>query len=443
MRQLLLWIPILACVGCDRDSGEDFDVPETPLSDVEELSVPDSFDGIRLAPPASGDWPWWRGAGRNGRSKDSRVPVEWAEGRNVLWKAPIAGQGHSSPIVVGTKLFLTTADRDAETQSVLALDRETGRQIWDTVVHRGGMSAALNKKATFADCTLASSGDQLFALFLNDGGLHVSALDMDGKIQWQTRVGPFNTKFGYGSSPVLFESFVIVAGDDPQEGYLAALHRKTGKVMWRTARKTTKNGSYGTPLLVEVDDDTQLVINGTWTVAGYNPRTGEQLWSVDSPAEASCNTMAAGKDFVYASGGTPKRRTMCVRPDATLEPGTERVVWTEDRASATCYVPSLLWHDGMLFNLYDQGILSCFDGRTGEVHWRKRLGGNFSASPVYAAGHLYLCSEEGTTYVVRASPDYKRVAVNELDSGFMASPAICGGRIYLRTKTHVYCISKS
>ena len=432
---------VLVGVGCDREP-EEIQVPEAPLSDAEELRAPDAFEKIELAQPASGDWPWWRGPNGDGKSADTKVPVEWAEGQNVLWKKPIAGKGHSSPIVVGQRVFLTTADADADTQSVLSLDRETGEPSWETVVHRGGMTTKLHNKATYADCTLASSGDQLYALFYHDGGLHVSALDMEGQIPWQTPVGSFNTKFGYGSSPALFESFVIVAVDDPAKGFLAAIHRKTGEIMWRTPRKTTSAGNYATPVLVKVGDETQLVINGTWVIAGYDPRTGEQLWSVDSPAEASINSMAAGGGFVYASGGTPKKRTMCVRPDVNLEAGVERVVWTVDRASATSYVPSLLFHDGMLFNLNDQGILTCFNGSDGDIHWRKRLGGNYSASPAYAGGHLYLCSEEGAVSVVKASSDYKRVAENKLDSGFMASPVICGGRIYLRTKTHLYCISQ-
>ncbi len=418
---------VCACAGCGTSS-------------TEEISLPQNYERMHLAPPAIDSWPWWRGRNHDGISQDHNVPVEWSEEKNIAWRVQVHGQGHSSPIIVGSQIFLTTSDINEQTQSVVSFDRNTGRQNWTTVVHRSGMSAPLHSKATYADSTIASSGDQLFAVFLNDGALHVTSIGMTGNIDWQTKVGPFQTQYGYGASPVIYRSFVVIAGGGPSRGFLVAVHRRTGKIMWRVQRNQTEGGNYATPTLASIDGKSQLLINGTGLVCGYDPGNGELLWSIHSPAKACCNTMAFGPDYVYASGGTPEKKTLCINPKLTLESTDDRVVWSSDRSSETSYVPSLLFDDGSLFNLNDQGIITCFDGSDGSIQWQRRLRGNFSASPVSTGGRIYACSEDGVTYVLSTADDGASVATNELNGRFFATPAICGNSVYLRTTTHLYRI---
>ncbi len=440
-------------VGCARDEQPTTPKPGVvvvpasagePLSPatvaaVTEIRLAESFEPLPPITVSNEDWPWWRGPERDGVSKSGEPPEQWQDGQNVLWKVPLQGRGNSSPIVLQSRVYLTTAyDTPQQEQCVVAFDVNTGEQIWQTTVHTGRFTETMNAQGTSADATLACDGERLFAAFLNDASIRVTALTLDGEIAWQTNAGPFRTTYGFGASPVLFESFVIVAVDDAAQGSISALHRKSGEVCWRIRRPAGE--SFASPIVARVAGRWQLLINGKKTVSSYDPATGELLWSHVSSAAVACNTMAFGDSLVFASGGMPEKETSCFL--ARVDETEQRRVWKISRPSSTCYVPSLLHHDQHLYNLNDDGVLTCFDHQQGRPLFIKRLAGKFTASPVIANGNLIVMNEAGTAWVFRAAPPFAVVSENQIEPGGMATPAISRGRIYLRSANHLYCVGR-
>jgi outer membrane protein assembly factor BamB len=386
-----------------------------------------------------GDWPWWRGPNSDGKSRDDQSPpTEWSESKNIIWHAEVPGRGHSSPIVVGERVLLTTADQGAQKQMLVCFDRKTGKEMWRTTLHEKGFMG-MHQKNSHASATPACDGRLVFAPFINSGALRVSAVDLDGNIVWQKEAGAFQSEHGYGSSPVLYKSLVIVCGDNAGSSFLAALDRESGKVVWRTARERPgRHGNYGTPIVCQLAGKPQLVLAGHGKIASYDPASGEQLWHCDGPALVAACTVAYSDKLVFASAGYPEKEIIVVRADGSGDVTKSHVVWRASKG--VTYVPSPVYHDGRLYVVNDGGIASCFDAETGESLWQERLGGNFSSSPVLAGGKLFAINETGTTFVIEAAGKFKKLAENKLgDSGF-ATPAIAGGKIFLRSGDRLYCI---
>lgn len=384
------------------------------------------------------DWPWWRGALGDGASADKAV-TEWSETRNILWKAPVPGNGHASPIVCDERVFIATADEQQQTQSLLCFDRRTGTPLWSTVIHTGGFMQK-HAKNSHASATPACDGERVCVAFLHAGGLWVTAVDFTGNIVWQTQAGPFVSEHGYGSSPVIWESLVLVSGDSIGGGFLAALNRQTGALAWRRQRPNDgPNGSYGSPLVANLAGKPQLIQSGAGKISSYDPATGEMFWQCDGPAQVTANAVACDDNHVIASGGYPEKLVLCVRADGSGDVTHSHVVWRSSRGVA--YVPSPLIADELAYIVQDgPALLSCFEVASGKLVWKQRFRGEFTASPVRAGGLLYLANESGTTFVLRAGREYELVATNQLDEGVLATPALAGGRIYLRTAHHLYCI---
>jgi hypothetical protein len=257
-------------------------------------------------------------------------------------------------------------------------------------------------------------------------------VDRDGEIVWQTQAGPFKSQHGFGSSPVLYKSLVIVAGDNSAAGFLAALDRGTGDIVWRVRRQNKP--SYATPIIADVAGHTQLLLSGQDSIVSYNPDNGQVLWTSDGPASTTANTMVWNEQLVFASGGYPQNNVMAIRADGSAE-----VVWQKRIKD---YVPSLLLVEDRLYVIQDDGILRCLKADSGDQLWTKRLGGNFSASPVLAGGNIYVPNEQGTTFVFSSRPEFELIAENDLADGGFASPVIVGGKIFLRTNHRLYCIGQ-
>ena len=411
---------------------------------VEEIR-PQSSEGTNGSAPqvefdAHSDWPGWWGANRDGTSPEMDLLTSWSATENVIWSTPVRGRGHSSPCVFGNRIFLTSAYDEAEQQKIVGFDRESGQMLWSTLAHQGNFMRA-HEKNTHASATPASDGERVFAVFLNDGGLWVTATDLEGKILWQTMAGPFGSEHGYGSSPVIHKSLVIVLGDNLTGCFVAGLDRTTGDIVWRTARKTSgRHGSYGTPIVASVAGRDQLLVSGMSEVASYNPLTGELDWTCAGPAEVTGNAICAAQKLIFASGGYPEKELLAIRADGIGDVTESHVVWKATKG--VTYVPSPLYHNGRLFVVNDEGIATCFDAATGEVRKTRRLGGDFSASPILADGHLFIPDEEGTTFVLQADDTLEVVARNDLGGGGFASLAIGGGQFYIRTLDNLYCIGR-
>ncbi|HUY33274.1 MAG TPA: PQQ-binding-like beta-propeller repeat protein [Pirellulales bacterium] len=399
-----------------------------------------------LEAPA-GDWPCWRGPRFNGvAAAGPRAPVEWGESKNVAWKAPVPGRGHSSPTIVGNRVLLATADDQAQVQSVVCFDRKTGAQIWKRDVNQGGFPEHIHAKNTHATSTIASDGTRLLAAFLHHGGVHVVALDMNGKPIWQQvacKFTPDEYKNGYAASPLLYGDLVIVAGDyDGGDSCLVAFDRATGRRVWRTPRPERIN--YASPVVARLAGRDQLLISGCDIVAGYDPRDGKQLWKATATTMATAGTMVWDHDLVFASGGYPDAETVCIRAD-----GSGKVVW---RNKQKCYEQSMLAYEGHLYAVNDGGIAFCWDAGTGAERWHERLRGPMNASPVLSNGNMYAPNELGTIWVFRAMPErFELVAENQLGSEMYATPSICGGQVFLRValvtdagrQEMLYCLQNS
>lgn len=371
------------------------------------------------------DWPGWRGPTRDGQAPTGQnPPIKWSETENVKWRAEIRGRGHSSPTVAGDAVFLTTADVEAEEQLVLCLDRATGQPRWETIVHRGKLDKRGHRNTSQASATAAWDGERLYVNFVNDGAVHMTALDRAGRIVWQQRVTDFVTHQGFGASPVVHESVVLVSADHRGGGKVAALDRKTGKIRWEDDRPKIAN--YSSPAVVTAGGRTQMVVAGCNLVASYEPLTGKKLWEIAGSTEETVVTAVTDGSRVFASGGYPKNHVVAVEAD-----GSGRIAWQN---GARLYVPSMLVRDGHVFAILDAGQAVCWKSDSGEELWREKVDKDFYSSPVMVGNRIYATSLRGVTSVFEATPGhFKLLAQSQLGDEAFASPAICGSRIYLRS----------
>lgn len=371
------------------------------------------------------DWPWWRGPDRNGVAiGDQNPPLQWSDPQGVLWKALVPGRGHGSPTIVGDQVFLATADEQREIQSVLCYDRVTGELVWKTDVHRGGIEHKGNAKSSQASSTVACDGERVYINFLNNGAIYTTALSRHGEQLWQTKIADYVVHQGYGSSPALYRSLVIVSADNKGgSGAVAALNRGTGRIVWRHARPKTPN--YASPIILPVGARDQLLLVGCNLVSSYDPLSGEQLWEIEGATTECVTSTVTDGERIFTSGGYPRNHVSAVRAD-----GSGEVVWED---ATRVYVPSMLVRGEYLYAVTDGGVAVCWASATGARVWRARLGGTFSSSPVLVGEHIYATSETGKTVVFKASPEsFELVAESQLGDEVFATPAICGDRIYLR-----------
>jgi len=394
---------------------------------------------------AEDDWRVWRGPTSNGIAKAGETPpVEWNESKNIRWKTPVPGRGHSSPIVVNDQILITSADEKRQVQSVVCFDRASGKQLWKTEVNQGRFAPKIHSKNTHASPTLASNGEAVFAVFSHNESIQVTALDLEGNQQWQIRAGSFVPRayqFGYAPSPILYEGKVIVAAEFEVNGFVAAFDQQTGKEVWRIKRPKKLN--FSTPVVAHISGRDQLLLSGDAKVASFDPKTGRELWSTPSIWVVSCGTMVWDEDLVFASGGFPTKGTIAVKAD-----GSGKVVW---KNRVKCYEQSMLAYQGYLYAVDDNGIAYCWNAQTGEEQWKYRLGGKVSSSLVLANECLYLSNEQGKTFVFRTNPKkFELVAENQLGDECFATPALCGNQIFHRAanrssgtrKETLYCIGK-
>ncbi len=376
---------------------------------------------------ADRDWPWWRGPSRNGIAAEQSVPTKFGDNINVVWKVPVPGRGHSSPIVVAEKIFLATAEEGSKVQSVVAFDRKTGKQLWKKDVSKGGFPGRNHAKNTEATPTVACDGEKLFATFFHHETVQCTALDLSGKQVWQKTVGPFHPKryeYGYAPSPVLYRGSVIVSAEYDGESAITALDRQNGKQLWRTKRPSSI--TFSTPALAHVAGQDQLLISGADQVASYDPATGKELWTAPGTTSATCGTMVWDGDIVIASGGYPKAETIAVKAD-----GSGKVLWKNGQK---CYEQSMLTHNGHVYALTDGGVMYCWRVSDGNEMWKQRLAGPVSSSPVLVGGHIYWANEAGTWYVFKPNPEkFELVEENQLGEEAFPSPAAVGNQLFIRT----------
>ncbi len=375
----------------------------------------------------AGDWPQWRGPTNDGKAApDQNPPIRFSSNQNVIWKTELPSRGHASPTIVGDRIFLATADGEKKTQSVIGIDRASGRILWERVVFTGGLPRKIHSKNTHASGTIASDGKRIFGAFYNSDALQVVALDFNGKILWKRNAGkyaPRKYEFGYGASPTVHNGLVIVAAEYEGGGFIAGLKAATGDIVWRAKRP--KQPSFSSPIVGKMAGREQLVISGCKLMESYDPATGKKLWTIPATSPATCGTVVWDGDLVFASGGYPNKETVAVKAD-----GSGKIAW---KNSEKCYEQSMLAHKGYVYAVSDQGVAFCWRAKDGEEMWRHRLGGAVSASPILVGNRIYAANERGKFFVFAASPDdFELFAENQLGDESFATPSFCDGRIYIR-----------
>jgi len=402
------------------------------------------------------NWPGWRGPGGDGISVEKNLPTRWSQTENIAWRTPIAGEGHSSPVVWGDRVFLTTSLTDQNERRLLCLNRLDGTILWERVVIESAPETVhrLNSRALG---TPATDGEAVYVTFMRvegeeikapnvgsermitPGRIMVAAYDFAGKEKWKTDVGAFVSAHGFNCCPVLFEDLVIINGDHDGDAYLVALDRETGDERWRTPRE---NGirSYVTPIIREIDGRTQMILSGSESVASYDPRSGERHWILDGPTEQFVASMVYDGEHVFVTGGYPEKHILAIDPTGSGNVTDTHVTWRTIQGAA--YVPSPIVAGDFLLVVSDGGIATCFDASSGAPLWRERLAGTQSASPVLADGIVYCFSDRGEATLIRPGEEFDVVATNRLEEPISSSPAISQGQIFVRTHEALYCIGK-
>ena len=402
-----------------------FLAPIVLLAAAEPVPVPLAAEVVEPIHVDKTDWPWWRGTDLTGiASADQHPPVKWSDTENVVWSAPVPGRSHGSPIVVGEQVVLTAADAERNVQSVLCFDRTTGKRLWETIVHEGGLDVKNNEKSSMASASAACDGKRYFVNFLNGDSVYMTALDRDGGKLWQTKLSKYINHQGFGSSPLLYKDLVIGVSDNKGGGAIVAMNRATGAIVWKKDRPAKPN--YPSPVIFNVGGKDQLFLTGCDLVTSLNPLTGETFWEVEGATTECVTTTVTDGKHIYTSGGYPKNHVSAIVADD----GSGKMAWENPTRS---YVPSLLSRDGYLFAVMDAGIAMCWKSDTGKEVWKGRLGGTFSSSPVMVGDLIYASNEEGETYIFKASAEKLQiVATNKLGTSVFSTPAICGNRLYNR-----------
>jgi outer membrane protein assembly factor BamB len=383
------------------------------------------------------DWPQFRGPTGQGVSTERGLPLEWSETRNIIWKSPVPGLGWSSPAIAGGRIWLTTATSDGGgSLRALAFDVETGRQLVNVEVFRAGRTGEVNPKNSRASPTPVVDGDRVYVHFGADG---TAALSTSGEIVWKATF-PYVTQHGNGGSPVLYKDLLIFSCDGYDTAFVVALDKRTGKVRWQTPRRKPISQAYSTPIVIRVGDRDQVVSLGAFRVAAYDPDTGREIWAVTyGDGFSNVPTPVFDDGLVYISTGFQEPWMVAVRTDGKGDVTKSHVAWVERRGAPLTPSPVVVGDE--LYIVNDTGILTCLDRKTGKIGWQQRLGGNFSASPIVADGRIYFLSEEGVGTVVAPGKEFRKLATNSLNETTLASMAVSGGSIFIRSDRHLYRIS--
>lgn len=395
------------------------------------------------------NWPGFRGPTRQGISNEKNLPTQWSETSNIAWKTVITGEGWSSPIVFGNRVFVTTATEEGASYHLLCLDRKTGAILWDRQVLRQkpGHRQPLN---SYASSTPVTDGKNVYVVAF-DGS--IAAVSTEGETVWVYRDFEYFSEHGLGVSPILYNELLIVAfdpsssGPDPKLGWqkpwdkavILALDKNTGKVRWEGKRGLSQI-AHVSPQILNVNGKDQLISSAGNVIQGFDPDTGERIWTVSSPGEGVVPSVVVGEDLIFTTSGFGDSAIRVVRADGKGNVTKTHIAW--ESPDDVPKIPSMLYVKPYLYLVTEAGVAKCLKAATGEVIWRERLGGRFSASPVWADSKIYFLSEKGTTTVIQEGPEFKVISKNELNETCKASPAVSQGNIFIRSEKNLYCIGK-
>ncbi len=401
---------------------------------------------------AAENWPQFRGPDGTGHSDAKGLPVEWSETKNVVWKTPIHDRGWSSPVVYGKQIWLTSASKDAKELYVFCVDRDTGKILKDWKLFDVPAPQFIHAFNTAASPTAAIEEGRVYITFGSAGTVAIDTKTF--QVIWERRDIECNHFRGAGSSPVIFRNLLLMHFDGSDKQFVMALDKKTGKTVWKTDRSIDwqdldKNGkpaadgdlrkAFATPQVERLNGRWEMISLGAKAAYGYDPMTGKELWRVEERGQHSASTRPViGHGMIFFPSGFSAGQLLAVRTGGNGLITDSHVAWRVKRSVPN--KPSVLLVDDLIYMIGDAGVASAVDAKTGEQVWQQRIGGEYSASPVYADGKLWFFSEDGKTTVVKPGRTFAVVAENKLDDGFLASPAIAGKAFFLRTRTHLYRI---
>lgn len=442
------------------------EVPKAIHRDVgEALQRSERMSTKSVKDDATRQWPQWRGPLGTGVAPHADPPVEWSEDKNIRWKVPLPGKGHSTPIVWGARIFVTAAVPVGDSSPppagqrpgahdnvmavsrqqfiVLAIDRSDGRIVWRKTVRESTPHEGGHHTGSYASASPVTDGERIYVFFGSQG---LFCLDWSGNLVWEKDLGDMHTKHGHGegSSPALYGDTLIVNWDHEGASFVVALDKKSGTQLWRQDRDEVS--SWSTPIVAEHQGRAQVIISATKRIRGYDLTTGDVIWECGGLSHNVVASPVAADGMVYAGSSYEKRVMLAIRLNGAKGDitGTDKVAWMLNRY--TPYVPSpLLYENHLYFLRHYQGILTCLNGKTGKaLYGRVRLPGirNVYASPVAAAGRVYITSQSGVTVVLRHGRSPQILAVNQLDDGFSASAALVEDELFLRGERYLYCLKK-
>ena len=388
--------------------------------------------------PAGGEetWPSWRGPRGDGSSPDKVVPLDWDVERDTVWRIPLPGKGHASPVVWEDHVFVVTAVENR--RELICLDRSSGKRKWVATVLTSSRER-VHRRNSLASSTPVTDGEHIFVSFLDGDRMYVAAYDFEGKKNWEKYPGVFSSIHGYCSSPILWKDKVIINGDHDGESYIVALEKKTGREVWKTMREN-RTRSYCTPVIWTIEGRNQMVLSGDKTVASYDPDTGKRHWVIDGPTEQFVASLVYNGDLLFMTCGFPQRHMLAIDPRGSGNVTKSHVRWRTRKDPS--YVPSPVSIGKYFLVVSDSGRASCLEAGTGRLAWNQRIGREHGASAVTVQGHACFVSESGVMTVIRPGEQYVEVARNELGEEMHASPVITRGQWILRGSEHLFCIGR-
>ena len=424
---------------------------------------------------ADGNWPQFRGPSGSGLGDGANPPVQWdvEKKTNIAWTAEIPGLSVSSPVVWGDRIFVTTAissdpnqkwrtglygdtdsapDRSSHQWKVLALDKKTGKVLWEQQAHQGIPKTKRHPKSSQASPSPATDGKVVVAYFGSEG---LFAYSVEGKLLWKKDLGLQNagwffdpdSEWGAASSPVIYKNSVIVQCDRQKDSFIAAFDLKDGKELWRTARAEIP--AWGTPTIATAEGRSEMITNGSKAIRGYDPETGKELWMLGPNSEITCTTPVFGHGLIFVTAGYPPVQPiyaikMGSKGDLTLKDGkdsSDAIAWSKKTGGS--YLPSPILYGDYLYLVNNNGVLTSYEAKTGTRAYQQRVGpgGSFTASPIAGGGRLYIATEEGDVYVVKAGAQFELLSKNSVGEPVLATPALSGDLLLIRGAKHLFAIA--
>jgi outer membrane protein assembly factor BamB len=398
-----------------------------------------------MAASISDDWPQFRGPTGQGIAADANLPLRWSQTENVVWKIPIPGEGWSSPIVYQGSVYLTTAlvDKQGHPTSLRAirLDGAQGKVLWNREVFAQKGSNPKHDKNSHASPTPIAEDDRIY---VNFGHMGTACLNVDGRVLWRQSNLKYDPPHGNGCSPILADDKLIFSCDGEKDAFVAALNKSTGAIIWKVERSKTKAGnkfSHSTSLLINENGRKAVICPGSGAVWAYNPENGDEIWRVLYGSGFSVVPRPVhGHGMVFIGTGFGYSNVYAIRTGGNGDVTDTHLAWSAKRGAPK--TPSMLLIGKELYFVSDNGLATCVDAVTGKQYWQEKIGGTFSASPVFADGRIYITSEKGKTFVIRAGTEFEKLAENDLSERTLASPAASGRALFVRTESHLYRIEQ-